>query len=45
MARELLTKGGSVFVQISDENVHHVQELMDYMMRFDNDCGDNLVCT
>ncbi|PXF60068.1 MAG: site-specific DNA-methyltransferase [Candidatus Methanogaster sp.] len=29
LARELLTESGSVFVQISDENVHHVQELMD----------------
>jgi adenine-specific DNA-methyltransferase len=27
--RELLTESGSVFVQISDENVHHVRELMD----------------
>lgn len=27
--RELLTPSGSVFVQISDENVHHVRELMD----------------
>ena len=29
LARELLTESGSVFVQISDENVHHVRELMD----------------
>jgi adenine-specific DNA-methyltransferase len=29
LARELLGSGGSVFVQISDENVHHVRELMD----------------
>ncbi|KUK63696.1 MAG: Putative DNA methylase [Methanoculleus marisnigri] len=29
LARELLTEGGSVFVQISDENVHHVREIMD----------------
>ena len=29
MARELLTVSGSVFVQISDENMHHVRELMD----------------
>jgi adenine-specific DNA-methyltransferase len=27
--REALTESGSVFVQISDENVHHVRELMD----------------
>ena len=29
LARELLTDSGSVFVQISDENVHHVREVMD----------------
>lgn len=29
LARELLSPSGSVFVQISDENVHHVRELMD----------------
>lgn len=29
LARELLNETGSVFVQISDENVHHVRELMD----------------
>jgi adenine-specific DNA-methyltransferase len=29
VARELLTPGGSVFVQINDENLHHVRELMD----------------
>ena len=29
LARELLTESGSVFVQISAENVHHVRELMD----------------
>ncbi len=29
LARELLTESGSVFVQISDENVHHVKELME----------------
>lgn len=29
LSRELLTESGSVFVQISDENVHHVRELMD----------------
>jgi len=29
LAHELLTESGSVFVQISDENVHHVRELMD----------------
>jgi adenine-specific DNA-methyltransferase len=29
VARELLTPSGSVFVQISDENVHHVKEVLD----------------
>jgi adenine-specific DNA-methyltransferase len=36
LARELLTESGSVFVQISDENVHHVRELMDEMFGCDN---------
>jgi adenine-specific DNA-methyltransferase len=29
VARELLHESGSIFVQISDENIHHVRELMD----------------
>lgn len=29
LSRDLLTESGSIFVQISDENVHHVRELMD----------------
>jgi adenine-specific DNA-methyltransferase len=29
LAKELLTDPGSIFVQISDENIHHVRELMD----------------
>jgi adenine-specific DNA-methyltransferase len=29
LARDLLTRSGSIFVQISDENLHHVRELMD----------------
>jgi adenine-specific DNA-methyltransferase len=28
LARELLTESGSVFVQISDENLHHIRELL-----------------
>lgn len=28
LARELLTESGSVFVQISDENLHHVRQLL-----------------
>ena len=29
LARELLNETGSIFVQISDENLHHVRELLD----------------
>ena len=29
LARDLLHESGSVFVQISDENVHHVREILD----------------
>jgi adenine-specific DNA-methyltransferase len=29
LAKELLTDSGSVFVQISDENLHHVREVLD----------------
>jgi len=29
LARELLHDSGSIFVQISDENIHHVRELLD----------------
>ena len=38
LARELLTESGSVFVQISDENVHHVRELMDEVFGAENFC-------
>ena len=36
IARELLTSSGSIFMQISDENVHHVRELMDDVFGSDN---------
>ena len=36
MAKELLTDSGSIFIQISDENVHHVRELMDDIFGPDN---------
>ena len=36
LARELLSETGSVFVQISDENLHHVRELMDEILGTDN---------
>jgi adenine-specific DNA-methyltransferase len=39
LARELLTESGSVFVQISDENVHHVRELMDEVFGVGNFCA------
>src|SRR5437870_7950752 len=29
LSRDLLAPTGSIFVQISDENLHHVRELMD----------------
>jgi len=29
LARELLTETGSLFVQISDDNIHHVREVLD----------------
>lgn len=36
LARELLADSGSVFVQISDENVHHVRELCDDIFGAEN---------
>ncbi len=39
LAKELLHESGSVFVQISDENVHHVRELMDEVFGADNFCS------
>lgn len=36
LARELLADTGSVFVQISDENVHHVRELCDEIFGVSN---------
>ncbi len=39
LARELLAESGSIFVQISDENVHHVRELMDEVFGPKNFCG------
>ncbi len=38
LARELLTPSGSVFVQISDENLHHVREVMDEVFGGENFC-------
>jgi adenine-specific DNA-methyltransferase len=39
VSRELLTDSGSVFVQISDENLHHVREVMDEVFGAENFCG------
>ena len=36
VARELLTDSGSIFVQISDENVHRVRNLMDEVFGSEN---------
>ena len=36
LARELLSESGSVFVQISDENVHHVREICDEIFSPEN---------
>lgn len=38
-ARDLLTQTGSILVQISDENLHHVREVMDGVFGADNFCG------
>lgn len=39
LAKDLLHESGSVFVQISDENVHHVRELMDEIFGNANYCS------
>ena len=36
VARDLLNDSGSVFVQISDENLHHVREVMDEVFGAEN---------
>jgi adenine-specific DNA-methyltransferase len=36
LARDLLTPSGSIFVQISDENLHHVREVMDEVLGAEN---------
>jgi adenine-specific DNA-methyltransferase len=36
LAKELLHESGSVFVQISDENVHHIREIMDEVFGINN---------
>ena len=39
IARELLHESGSVFMQISDENLHHVREIMDEVFGAKNFVG------
>ena len=39
IARDLLHPSGSVFVQISDENLHHVREVLDEVFGPDNLCS------
>ncbi len=39
LAKELLSETGSVFVQISDENLHHVREIMDEVFGAENYCS------
>lgn len=43
LARELLSDSGSVFVQISDENLHHVRELMDEVFGPENFLGQIII--
>ena len=40
VARELLSETGSVFVQISDENVHRVRIILDEIFGSENFCGE-----
>jgi len=39
LARDLLSPSGSVFVQISDENLHHLRELLDEVFGAENCVG------
>jgi adenine-specific DNA-methyltransferase len=39
LAKELLSESGSVFVQISDANLHHVREVMDEVFGTKNHCS------
>ena len=39
MARELLSDSGSIFVQISDENLHRVRSLLDEVFGAENFCS------
>jgi adenine-specific DNA-methyltransferase len=39
LSRDLLHSSGSIFVQISDENLHHVREVLDEVFGKDNACA------
>lgn len=39
IAKELLSESGSVFVQISDDNIHHVREILDEVFGPENYAG------
>jgi adenine-specific DNA-methyltransferase len=39
LAKELLSESGSVFVQISDDNIHHVREILDEVFGPENYSG------
>jgi adenine-specific DNA-methyltransferase len=39
LSKELLNESGSVFVQISDDNVHHVREVLDEVFGPKNECA------
>ncbi len=39
LARDLLHESGSIFIQISDENIHHVKELLDEVFGPQNLCS------
>jgi len=39
VARQLLADAGSLFVQISDENIHHLRELLDEIFGPENFCS------
>ena len=36
LAKELLNESGSIFVQISDENLHHIKEMLDEVFGVEN---------
>lgn len=39
LSRELLHESGSIFIQISDENLHHTREILDEVFGPKNFCG------